>query len=215
MSLLGLHGVLDDIGRFAGKAARNPIVQGAVGAFVPGGPLIAGGLAALGRGSQPGANFGDIAKAGVTGFGAGEAGSGIRNLAGKGLSALGGGAPSAPSIPALSNVPAPIPGAELATDANFSAGGLGSIPSGVAPSPATASGGSTFGNAARGLGSFVKEYPGLSKDVLGGVAGAFGPEGRIQNAEADSLAFDLEQRKRRQADLEAWYQGSPHAHGVG
>lgn len=197
MSLFGNHGVFDSIGRFAGKAARNPIVEGVVGATLS--PFAAAALGAAGRASQPGANFGQIAGAGALGGLSGAAGSGLRGALGA-TSLFGGGADA------------------LAPEA--AQGGLGAIASGTPDlAAATPSLGSSLasgaGNAVKGIGSFVEHNPNVVGQTLGGVSNAFGPGARLQGTQADAAAFDLAQKKKRATDLEDWYRNSPAYHGVG
>lgn len=196
MSLFGKHGVFDDIGRFAGKAARNPVVQGVVGATLS--PWAAAALGAAGRATQPGANFGDIATSGVTGLASGYAGKGL-----KGLLPGGGGTSSLPGTVA-----------DVADKEGFFAAATPS----AAPAPASLSSHlpslSSVGHGASRVGGFIEKHPNAVGMGLQGISSLLGPGADLADTEAESARYDLEQRKRRSHSLGQFLQ-SPYFTGGG
>lgn len=204
--------------RFDDRTLSNLTRNAAVGAgTVMGGGAglaLAGLGSAAGRGLAPGANIGDMARAGLTGAataGALHSGAGLLRNA---VNRIGSGASSAatPSLESLASRPIP----EMST-----IGGASPLPSSAAAAPVGA-GASAAANVAgtvtepagRGLlsraGSFVKGNPMAAAMALQGAGGlaTSGSQNRLNDLQSEALEqrigeseYDFERRRRRDEAL--------------
>jgi len=216
--------------RDAGRGVRN-VAQGNVrqglrdlsgltklaAAFVPGGPLAAGAVGALGgaMGAGRGASLGDVAGSAAKGAGQGLAGQTLRVGAQKGLGSArdlftGGGA-GAGQFTGMRPMPSPVssvPG--IGGPASPSMAGFGGVARQAATSTAEnlpgGGGGGTFGKITGGLGraagsvgQFSKDYP----SVVGGIAqGAGSAIAGSQQASALNRQISLQERQEERAERE-------------